>query len=364
MLLSEIIIQRIRDEGPISFCDFMDMALYYPSIGYYNSEQSKIGKQGDYYTSPVLSSLFGQMIGKQIEEMWHALDKKPFTLIEYGAGTGALCYDMLQYLKNNPDLYDQLKYCIIEKSEKMREEEKLLLNEKMNWYHSIDEIPEINGCILSNEMLDNFPVHKVTMKDELMEVFVDYKNEFIEILKPASEKLKSYLLEQKIFLPANYSTEINLQAIDWIREVATNLKKGFVLTIDYGFSNLDLYNSERNSGTLICYKNHEINYSPYCNIGRQDITAHVNFSALSYWGKKYGLECCGFTTQDHFLRSLGLVNYLRKLEQKNNNKNNSELIFQINKLLMDMGNKFKILIQQKGVEAKTLTGMQFSKPAP
>ena len=125
MELSEILKSKIINEGPISFHDFMEMALYYPSLGYYNSDRNKIGKQGDYYTSPVLTSLFGELIGKQIEEMWALLDKKPFTIVEYGAGTGALCNDILRYLQNNPPLYDELKYCIIEKSEALRREKEL-----------------------------------------------------------------------------------------------------------------------------------------------------------------------------------------------------------------------------------------------
>ena len=362
MVLREIIIQKIKENGPISFRDFMDMALYYPSLGYYNSTQNKIGKQGDYYTSPVLSTLFGQMIGKQIEEMWFVLDKKPFTIIEYGAGTGVLCYDILNYLKSNTDLYDQLNYCIIEKSETMQKQQRSLLHEKVGWYDSINEISGINGCVLSNELLDNFPVHKVVMQDELMEVFVDYENDFVEVLKPANEILKNYLGEQNIVLPKDYATEINLQALEWINEIAVNVETGFVLTIDYGFPASELYNSKRNAGTLVCFKNHEVNYSPYSNIGQQDITVHVNFSALDHWGKKYGLKTTGFATQDHFLRSLGLMNYLRKLELENNDQNNREFIFQIHKLLMDMGNKFKVLIQQKGVKSNMLTGMQFSIP--
>lgn len=361
MSLSEIIKDKIETAGPISFRDFMEMALYYPDLGYYNSSQKKIGKHGDYYTSPVLSSLFGEIIGKQMEEMWILLDKKPFTIVEYGAGTGVLCHDIINYLKSNPALYYQLNYCIIEKSEAMRHEEKKLLNEKVSWYNSINEIPEINGCILSNELLDNFPVHKVIMKDELMEVFVDYKNEFVEVLKPANEDLKNYLLAQNVVLPKDYATEINLQAIDWIKEIALNLKLGFVLTIDYGFPASEFYSSKRNSGTLICYKGHEVNNSFYSDIGSQDITAHVNFSAINDFGKKYGLECTGFTTQALFLRSWGLGNYLRKLEMENKEDDKKDFIFQINKLLMDMGNKFKVLIQQKGVKSKMLTGMQFAQ---
>jgi SAM-dependent MidA family methyltransferase len=363
MELSEILKQKIKKEGPVSFRDFMEMALYYPALGYYNSERNKIGKEGDYYTSPVLSSLFGELIGRQIEEMWMVLDKRPFTIVEYGAGTGALCNDILHYLQNNSPLYNELKYCIIEKSESMQKRQKQTLPSKVSWHDSINELAPVNGCILSNEVLDNFPVHKVKMQKELMEVFVNYNNGFEELLKPANEKLKNYLQEQDIVLPENYCTEINLQAIDWIKDIASNLAAGFVLTIDYGFSSDVLYSSERNSGTLICYKGHQVNSSPYSDIGKQDITAHVNFSALSCWGKKYDLQCSGFTTQAHFLRSLGLMNCLRKLELENP-KNNRDFIFQVNQLLMDMGNKFKVLIQQKKVKSKMLTGVQFAMPLP
>ena len=363
MAITEILINKIKKEGPISFHDFMEIALYYPSLGYYDATQNRIGERGDYYTSPVLSSLFGNMIGRQLEEMWYVLDKKPFTIVEYGAGTGALCHDILGYLKNSEALYTDLRYCIIEKTETMRKLEKSNLNEKVSWYSSINEIPETNGCVLSNELLDNFPVHKVLMKDELMEVFVDYQNEFIEVLQPAKEDLKNYLKEQDIALPKGYTTEINLQAIDWIRDIASHLQKGFVLTIDYGFSASELYSPKRNSGTLICYKDHEVSDLPYSNIGSQDITAHVNFTALNHWGKKFGLEYTGYTTQDYFLRSLGLVNYLRQLEM-DQTADNRNLIIQIQKLLVEMGNKFKVFIQQKGVKNKMLSGMQFPFQEP
>ena len=248
MQLSEIIINKIKKEGPISFRDYMEMALYYPSTGYYNSAANKIGKEGDYYTSPVLSSFFGEMIGKQMEEMWILLGKIPFTIVEYGAGTGALCSGIIEYLKNNFELFENLTYVIIEKGESMRKAQEKRFSHKVKWFNSIEKAGPINGCILSNEVLDNFAVHKVVMKEELMEVFLDHEKDFIEILKPAGEKLKNYLLEQQIVLPKNYTTEINLQAIEWIKEIAENLNTGFVFTIDYGFEANELYSEKRNSG--------------------------------------------------------------------------------------------------------------------
>lgn len=363
MQLAEIIINKIKKEGPVSFRDFMEMALYYPSFGYYNSEVNKIGKEGDFYTSPVLSSFFGEMIGKQMEEMWILLDKKPFTIVEYGAGTGALCSGILEYLTNNFALFENLRYVIIEKSESMRKAQEKRFSNKVEWHNSIEEAGRVNGCILSNEVPDNFAVHKVVMKEELMEVFVDHEKEFFEVLKPADEELKNYFLEQQIVLPKNYTTEINLQAIEWIKEIAENLYRGFVFTIDYGFAAADLYNEKRNAGTLICYRGHEINTDVYSAIGLQDITAHVNFSALSHWGKKFGLECIGFSTQANFLRSMGLMNYLRELEKQDSVESKNS-ISQINKLMMSMGNKFKLLVQKKEVSQKFLTGLQFANPCP
>jgi SAM-dependent MidA family methyltransferase len=361
MDLSEIIQSRIKGEGPVSFHDFMEMALYYPSLGYYNSGKSKIGKEGDFYTSPIVSTLFGELIGKQIEEMWMALDKKPSTIVEYGAGTGSLCADILRCLQNNPTLYEQLSYCIVEKGEALRKKQQSRLPEKVSWYNSISEIGPVNGCVLSNELLDNFAVHRVKMEKELMEIYVDYNNGFCEVLRPASRELKNYLNEQHIELPYGYVTEINLEAIEWIKEISESLEKGFVLTIDYGYAAEELYNPKRNTGTIVCYKNHQVNTSFYTDIGSQDITAHVNFSALSHWGKKAGLECSGFTTQANFLRSLGLMNYLRNFELRDQ-ENNRAAIWQIQKLLMDMGTKFKVLIQQKNVKSLMLTGIQFGMP--
>lgn len=361
MLLPEIIKQKIHEEGPICFYDFMEMCLYYPELGYYNSIKNKIGWDGDYYTSPYLTSIFGEMIGKQLEEMWGLLGKGKFTLVEYGAGTGVLCQSILCYLKHNKALCDQLNYCIVEKSAAMREKEKMILCEKVSWHESIQDIAPVKGCILSNEVVDNFSVHQVVMKDELMEVFVGFNDGFIEMLQPASPPLKDYLNELKIILPKGFRTEINLQAIDWMKEIGAALQKGFVVTIDYGFPSSELYSSHRSQGTLLCYHKHKINACPYSNIGEQDITAHINFSALRHWGLKNGLEYSGFANQTHFLQSLGLVNHLREAETSiaGAYENYKKKFFLINSLLMDMGTKLKVLIQYKGIEQPSLMGLKF-----
>jgi SAM-dependent MidA family methyltransferase len=368
--LSEIIQDKITTDGPLSFHDFMEMALYYPGLGYYTSEPDKIGKQGDYYTIPYFTGLYGKLVAKQLEEMWLLSDKNEFTIVEYGAGLGSLCCDILEQLKKNPAFYKKLKYCIIEKSKPMRQKELKALHdshisfEKVYWYDAIEEMPPFTGCILANEVVDNFAVHKVVMREEgLMEVFVDYNDGFIEILEPAGENLINYFEQLRVELPVGFCTEINLEALDWIKGISVSLQKGFVLTMDYGFPSSELYQSNRQLGTIVCYNKHTVNDLPYNNIGQQDITAHVNFSALELWGRKNGLINCGFTNQSQFLLSLGLTEQLRKIEEaeKNNYKVKEKLLF-LHTLLMSMGKKIKVLIQQKGLNCPALSGLKFSQP--
>lgn len=386
MPLSDIIIDRIRKEGPISFHDFMEMSLYYPELGYYTSSRDKIGKSGDFYTSPYLTTLFGELVARQIEEMWQVLDRQPFTIVEYGAGTGLLCKDILRQLENNTALYDSLNYYIIERSARMREQQAAILQQRpailparVRWVDSIDAIPPVTGCILSNELIDNFAVHRVVMEEQLMEVFVSHDNGFTETLRPAAEPLRNYFRELQVSLPKGFCTEVNLQAVEWIRTVSQNLEKGFVMTIDYGYPSSALYSNGKSAGTLVCYHRHAVSECPYDHIGDQDITTHVNFSALSLWGQHSGLEHCGYTNQALFLQGLGLAHHLRKMEEamrdqapdegqqmpagRDGTTDARERMMLIHTFLMDMGNKFKVLIQRKGLGARPsyLSGMRFTQ---
>jgi SAM-dependent MidA family methyltransferase len=358
MQLSEIIIEKIRNSGPIPFRDFMEMCLYYPECGYYTSGQEKFGTQGDYYTSPHLTPAFGAAIARQLEQMWHMSGKDMFTVVEYGAGTGMLCQDVLNYLEHNPALYERLQYCIIEKSPVMRKRQQQYLGKKVRWIDSMDKIGPVTGCVLSNELVDNFSVHRVVMQDALMEVFIDYENGFKEVLQPASAALCEYFRELGITLPRGLRTEVNLEAVAWIRSVAAALKSGFVLTIDYGYLSDELYCDSRQDGTLICYNKHRVNNEPYHNIGAQDITAHVNFSALQHWGAKHGLECCTFTDQASFLSGLGFNELLQEMEGQG-----QDIVFAARKVaflmhtfLLDLGTKFKVLIQKKNQPASQPNG--------
>lgn len=360
--LSDHIKKRIQKEGAISFRDYMEECLYNAQLGYYTSGRNPIGWNGDFYTGPTLTSAFGATIAKQLEEMWQYLGKTAFTIVEYGAGTGALCKSILEALKTNRPMYDHLRYYIIEKSPLMYRLEKQQLAEKVIWCDAIDQIPEINGCILSNELVDNFAVHRVVMKEELKEVFVSYQNGFTEELKTANKELNNYFSELRIDLPYNYHAEVNLESLTWITENAATLSRGYLMTIDYGFSNL--YQFYRRHGTLMCYHKHSVNDCPYQHIGEQDITSHVNFSALSHWGTKAGVKTCGLTNQCEFLMSLGF-----RAQLANASSPEEDVISAVQKinrisriLLMEMGDKYKVLIQEKGMNGEKLSGLSVALP--
>lgn len=365
MELSAFVIEKIRSTGPISFQEFMEICLYHPDLGYYTSGQSHLGIDGDFYTSATLTPAFGMTLAKQIEEMWHHLGGEIFTIVEYGGGTGSLCHDILSQLKHNKPLYDQLHYRIVERSPLKELGEKEAFPEKVSWHRSINEFPAApQGCVLSNELLDNFSVHRVIMQEELMEVFIDYQNGFIETLRPAKPELREYLDEIGVELPMGFQTEINLQAIAWIREAAQAIDRGYLLTIDYGYPAKELYKPSRSAGTLLSYYKHMITDDFFSHIGQQDITSHVNFSALSHWGGKNGWTDCGFTDQCHFLLSLGVQKAIIEVaSQERDLVTAAKKVSWLNHiLLMDLGSKLKVLIQEKGNCSKDLSGLHIAYP--
>lgn len=350
MTLSTIIADRIRRQGPIRFKDFMEMALYHPGLGYYMNPDQPLGAGGDYYTSPYLTPAIGYVIGRQLEQMWRQLGKKPFTIVEYGAGTGMLCKDILEYIRTKPGFFDGVSYVIIEKSPAMRTREQALLGEftgKVGYADDIKSLGPVEGCVFSNELLDNLSVHLVEMAGGLQEVWVDVDQEghFLERRRNADPVLHHYFEESNVVLPPGYRTEINLEARSWLGDVAHALERGWVLTIDYGYTAAEYYAPGRNSGTLLCYRKHRVCDDPYQSVGEQDITAHVNFTDLHRWGQRSGLDTEGLLPQPCFLLGHGLGEYLEQAKVPPRVKHT---------LLLGMGGRFKVLIQKKGLPGKKL----------
>ncbi|GAW91216.1 class I SAM-dependent methyltransferase [Calderihabitans maritimus] len=373
--LGQIISERIRKKGKISFAQFMEMALYYPELGYYNSAKLTIGRQGDFYTSPHVHSIFGQMLAEQLLEMAHLLPADPFVVVEFGAGKGFLAYDILKYLSENaPELASYMKYFIIETSQHLAAEQRKLLNQlsllpnSVQWVENLDQIhggQGFCGCIFSNELVDAFPVHRVRqVGGRLKEIYVtvDEQGRFLEILGPPfTPKLEQYLQELEIKLEEGQIAEINLVMLDWLEQIAGKLLQGFLITIDYGFPARELYGPQRTTGTLMCYHRHQAHQNPYTLIGEQDITAHVDFSALVKYGEKVGLEFTGFTTQSRFLINLGILEKLEEIRQTLDNFQEAyKMGLAVKKLIMPegLGNVFKVLIQHKGISKPKLKGLK------
>jgi SAM-dependent MidA family methyltransferase len=317
--LKEAVIARIQRRGPITFRDFMEVALYHPQLGYYCSPREKMGHQGDYLTSPEVSPLFGDLVACQIEEMWEILGRPtPFFLMEMGAGSGALAQDLLAWARHHaPSLWQALSYHIVEVSPELTRQQAQRFQAidpalaKVSW--STSPPSAIEGCILSNELVDSFPVHRVTVRSgRLLEVYVGCDGtRFREELKPPSTPaLERYFRRLGLWPGEGCYAEVNLQAPAWLAQVAQALRRGFLHTFDYGYEATELYAPWRQEGTLLCFYRHNPSSNPYARLGRQDMTSHVDLTTLKLTASKNGLELVGIITQAQFLSNLGIAQAL------------------------------------------------------
>ena len=369
-------------QGRITFAEFMDMALYHPEHGYYSSHAVKIGFEGsDFFTSPHLGADFGELLAEQFWQMWEILARPvPFSLVEMGAGQGLLAIHILNYSQlHHPDFFAALDYVIVEKSPGFQQEQQQRLQDFSVRWCSLTDIPtdSITGCFFSNELVDALPVHQFILADgEMHEVYVttgkDESEPFVEVTGELSTpELQKYWDLVEIDLAAGYEdgyrSEINLAAGDWLSIVADRLHRGYVLTIDYGYPAHRYYNPRRSQGSLQCYYNHRHHDNPYINVGMQDITTHVDFTALERWGDRFKLEKIGFIQQGLFLMALGLGERLSAISHQELPL--SQLLKRREALhqLIDpteLGN-FGVLIQSKGLQqteiAQPLKGLTVPK---
>jgi SAM-dependent MidA family methyltransferase len=301
------------------------------------------------------------IIGKQLEEMWEIMGKPSnFSAVEIGAGRGYLCKDMLEYLKNR-HIFRSLNYIIAELNPVLRENQRNLLSDfsnKIKWISSVNDLHVIRGCIYSNELLDAFPVHLVEKEDTLKEIFISFnENYFIEQCQDVSSlDIINYLKQFSITMPRGYRTEINLRIKDWLRDIAEALTDGFLLTVDYGYTAQEYYEEDRTKGTLLCYHKHQVTENPYENIGKQDVTAHVNFSSLKRWGNEIGFKTIGYCPQGTFLIALGIDELITELY--GDSPDYEAQILKIKGLLLPqgMGESHKVMIQYKGEGMPELRG--------
>jgi len=363
--LLEYIKNIISCKGPITFAEFMDIALYHKQWGYY-TQNVHLGRQGDFYTSPHVSPVFGRMLARQLHEMWTiAGEPKGWVLMECGPGEGILSRDILIALKEEfPAFFKSVDYRALETSETMAARQKELLKKSglqsvhVSWVKNIEEISPnpFQGCVFSNELIDAFPVHLVKQTAAgLRELYITVHNGELSFVtgELSTTKIKEYFTSQGITLEQEQRAEVNLEAINWLHKVAKFIARGFVITIDYGMGAGELYSPARFDGTLRCFFRHRLITSPLENIGKQDITANVNFTALEKWGEKAGLVSLGTVSQSQFLINLGILEELRPEREFSYDPVRIKKTMAIKQLIMPegMGRIFKVLIQYKGFDS-------------
>jgi len=371
--LKAFILSRIEEGGPVPFSQFMEWCLYHPQYGYYRSETLRIGKAGDYYSSPCVHPLFGGLVARQLAQMAAILGVETFDVVEAGGGQGFLCKDIHNWAeRKDPDFFQRLRYHFIETNSHLVDFQKRLLSERvkegrLRWLDlSAFEKGEYSfrGCILSNELIDAFPVHRVVMGQEgLKEVFVTQEGgHFREVWgEPSDPEIPRYFELLGADLAEGQRAEVNLRALDWMEDVERSLAKGFVLTIDYGYLTQELYAPFRWGGTLVGYSQHQLTDDPFEKPGEQDLTAHVNFSALIRKGEEIGLRFTGLVPQYRFLMGVGLLQEMEDMARGMSSLEALKLRLSLKHLIEPeggMGEVFKVLIQHKGVDDPQLDGLR------
>ena len=365
--LAALLAERIRRFGPITFAEYMRECLYHPLHGYYSKPEAR--RFSDYYSSVDVHPIFGRLLARQFAEMWQQLDRpNEFQLVEAAAGTGRLAGHILEFAHNFlPDFFNALNYVAVERSPARCDQLAAHLSHfirKGKCRPSIEVPARITvGCVFSNELLDALPVHRVLQQHgALKEIFVTSDGKvFSEIPLPLSTcAITDYFAAQQITLEEGQLAEAGLEACDWIIEIARRLDRGFVLTIDYGHEAADLFDAHHQSGTVLSYSKHQASNNLYAAPGEQDLTAHVNFTALRQWGARRGLETLGLLTQTAFLLALGKENDFADLYD--NGMGESDRVrarLQLKTLIYPegLGERFQVLLQQKNVPKAQLIAL-------
>ncbi len=338
-------LSRLREEigrcgGWIPFARYMEIVLHEPGLGYYAGTAQKLGPRGDFVTAPELGSLFGRTLARQIADLGSS------EVLELGAGSGALADALLTR--------SDCRYSILETSANFKARQQARLGGRARW---LERLPErIDGVVLANEVVDAVPVHAVAWRPEgILERGVSLAGDRLAWSeRPASGELLE--AAKTIEVPIPYESEIGLVARAWMRELASRLDHGVILIIDYGFPRHEYYHPQRSMGTLMCHYRHTAHSDPFAHPGEEDVTAHVDFTALAEAAAHAGLEVLGYATQAQFLVNCGITDVLAEANI-DNALHYAPLAAEAQKLLSpsEMGELFKVLAVGRGV-ARPLLG--------
>lgn len=349
--------------GAIPFAEFMQLSLYAPAMGYYVAGQRRFGAAGDFVTAPELGDVFGRCLARQLVQVFAGINGAA-DVLEFGAGTGRLAATVIRELAELGALPE--RYLILETSPDLQQRQQQtlaeLVPEHLHRFSWLDGMPEqgFSGVVLANEVLDAMPVEMFAVNEQgaAQQYLVSNGEEgFQWDARPASGRLAEQI--NQLPVPAAYSSELNPAIDGWIAMLAEGLQQGVVLLIDYGFPRHEYYHPQRSGGTLMCHYRHHSHGDPLSHVGIQDITAHVDFTAVAEAAVDAGLDVLGFTTQANFLLASGLADILA-LENTGNEgmtKQQLDLNREIQVLTSpaEMGELFKVMALGKAF-AESLTG--------
>jgi SAM-dependent MidA family methyltransferase len=367
----------VRERGPITVAAFMELALYDPHVGYYARAVRRSGRAGDFFTSVDVGTLFGELLEVQIAEMMGVLGApaadRPLDLVEVAAGNGRLAADVLSAMKRrHPEVYARTALSLVERSPSARwAQAETLGDASARLRGATDRLPEsFEGVLFANELLDAMPVHQVVMRhDGLREVFVEATGGALRARegRPSTDALQAHLDRLGVSLEPGWRAEINLAAVEWVRDAARRLRRGFMLLIDYGHGARELYSARHSSGTLTTFSQHtadDVRDGPVPSWlrrpGEQDITAHVDFTSIQHAANAEGLSTLGFLDQTYFL--LGLVERAGDIAGESSTLR-ERLALKTLILPGGMGSTMKVLILGKGVGTPRLSGCSYAMRA-
>lgn len=372
--LQEIIISEInKNNGALNFADYMRLALYCPEMGYYSGNLQKFGADGDFITACEISPLFSQCIATLCAFTLEQVGSGG-NILEIGAGTGEMATEILLSLSSLQSLPE--KYYIYEISSqlKKRQEEKFKLRfhgkpellSRIHWIDNPKALAKFKGIILANEVLDALPVHRFHIKDKkIFETHVGINNnklvfQDVPTQRPEFQALFEDLISAGFDEHMDYTSEFNLNLKSWLNPFSQTLQQGIMLLIDYGFPRHEYYHHDRNMGTLMCHYQHHSHHDPLLYPGLQDITTHVDFTAVAQAALETNLELLGFTTQSHFLINAGLLQCAEKQNYRAGSIEQASLSQAINMLTSpaEMGELFKVIALGKGMSNK-IPGFQY-----
>jgi SAM-dependent MidA family methyltransferase len=367
----ERIESEIRQRGPIPFSRYMEICLYDPASGYYSRRAEQFGKAGDFYTSSDVHAVFGRLLARQFDEIWRALDRPPeIEILELGPGRGLFARDVLDWSnKKFPDFFAALTYTLQETSPALRAKLQVALREHLDAGRAAVPEGQLTGpcrtlapetplIVFANEFFDALPVEILGTAGKL-HIALEDKRLREAWLPPLDEDLE-FLDRYGVHPEANERIEVPIAAQQWAQQIVKSIPYGLLLIIDYGYTrNQQL--AGRHRGTLMAYRHHSASPDPYQAPGEQDLTAHVNFTALAAACEQAGMKCEKLLTQAQFLMGIGENNqFADAFEDCRIPQERAKVAFQLKHLVTPagMGENFQVLIASRAIDPKKIAALR------